>query len=525
MKKILSVVLCLLLALPLVACGKPSDGEKDDFPGEEIAFNASSAEVGMFECYETAFREEPKFPDKIEYTTQDAGVCEITDDGRVYATGAGETYVVAQSGDYSTRMKIKVEEAAISAICDKTYHNQFSDRDGKPHMQWYEDAQACEVMLGYDPISAAYNPLLLKTAQRVKVKANRPEWVILWADEDNDIFFAVNLSPLGEEPFSAEFCPEAEFGSTAVFSFNEKDMMLRFGKTYAKQAFPELRPLPVDEEFVIEYNPKNKTYTITDSQGVLFSLSYDLAVKSFNPLAEMEQKIGFIATNHSCSFYKFGEKDYVCRSEDTSLQNKRMLVIGDSVSHGGSMMMSLLKQSLGLSGLDNGGIGGAALSDAQKGGLTVKHSVVDRVKKDAFDYASYDVIVVFGGSNDFNNAVPLGEETSEDTSTVYGSLNYLAEALREKAPDATLVFLTMLARDVNAVPAYVAGGPSYDSINETIKNAASLNDVYCVDMYNCGITQENVQTYTNDGLHPNFEGYRMIAEFLAPEILKAYKGA
>ena len=521
MKKLLIFLLAIVFFAPAVAC---DSGEKEEkFAGEPIAFNASSAEIGLFECYETEFREQPQYPEKIDYKTDDASVCEVTSDGRIYTTGEGETYVTASSGQYSTRIKVKVEETAISAICDKTYHNQFADRDGKPHMQWYEDTAAREVMLGYDPISAAYNPLLLKTAEKVKVVANRPEWVILWADADNDIFFAVNLSPLVDEPFSSGFCPEAEFGSAAIFSLNEKDMMLRFGKTYAKDVFPEIRPLPIDKPFTIEYNPKNKTYTIADEAGILFSLNYDVAVKSFNPLAELEQQIGFIATNHSSSFYKFGDEPYTCRGEDKSLSDKRMLILGDSIMHGGSMLVSLLKQELGLAGLDNAGIGGAALSDAQKGGLTVKHSVVDRVKKDVFDFDSYDIIAVFGGSNDFNNAIPIGTLNSDDTSTVYGAVNFLIDTLRMKAPNAKLIFLTPLIR-TDTVPPIVQGGPSNTDVRNTILDVCQKKGVYCVDMYECGIDETNVTQYTTDTVHPNFEGYKLLADYLFPEILNAYKG-
>ena len=54
-----------------------------------------------------------------------------------------------------------------------------------------------------------------------------------------------------------------------------------------------------------------------------------------------------------------------------------------------------------------------------------------------------DVIMVNGGRNDYNNNVPLGTVDSEDTNTFMGALNTLFAGLREKYPNAMLMYTTV----------------------------------------------------------------------------------
>ena len=56
-----------------------------------------------------------------------------------------------------------------------------------------------------------------------------------------------------------------------------------------------------------------------------------------------------------------------------------------------------------------------------------------------------DVIVVFGGTNDFGHGdVPLGTIADRDNTTFYGALHVLYRQLWEKYPTATIVVMTPL---------------------------------------------------------------------------------
>ena len=54
-----------------------------------------------------------------------------------------------------------------------------------------------------------------------------------------------------------------------------------------------------------------------------------------------------------------------------------------------------------------------------------------------------DLVMINGGRNDYNNNVPIGTADSTDTDTFMGALNVLFEGLRDKYPDAMMIYTTV----------------------------------------------------------------------------------
>ena len=142
---------------------------------------------------------------------------------------------------------------------------------------------------------------------------------------------------------------------------------------------------------------------------------------------------------------------------------------------------------------------------------------VDKMIPDA------DVIVVFGGTNDFGHGdAPLGKVTDRTDYTFCGAFSGLLEKLINRYPDAQIVVLTSLHRD----------GENFIGPNElNIRREHTLKDyvdsvievcgeysVPVLDLYRTSGIQPAIpvmkERYMPDGLHPNDLGHERIAKRL-----------
>lgn len=128
-----------------------------------------------------------------------------------------------------------------------------------------------------------------------------------------------------------------------------------------------------------------------------------------------------------------------------------------------------------------------------------------------------DVIFVFGGTNDYHYDLPLGQFGDSKATTFYGTLERMCERFAAKYPDAVVIFATPLQRQMPA------GNNSPDGLNSlglaledyvnAIIEVCNENNVVVMDLYhNSAINQETCAQYTFDLLHPNEEGFKVLAD-------------
>ena len=138
-----------------------------------------------------------------------------------------------------------------------------------------------------------------------------------------------------------------------------------------------------------------------------------------------------------------------------------------------------------------------------------------------------DIVVVFGGTNDFDlGNAPFGTQSDRTPDTYCGALHHLMTTLIIHYPDAAIVFLTPLHRlneDVtvkevlpNSVPSKRHGRlvRYVDAIIET----AAFYSIPVLDLYRVSGMQPRVpiiqEKYVPDGLHPNDAGHERLANCL-----------
>ena len=134
-----------------------------------------------------------------------------------------------------------------------------------------------------------------------------------------------------------------------------------------------------------------------------------------------------------------------------------------------------------------------------------------------------DVIVVFGGTNDFGHGdAPFGEDADRTPETYCGAVHYLMDVLKTNYPNAEIVFMTPARRQTDEIPPKhpYTREPKHvliDYVDQIVRTAGQYG-IHVLDLYrelgiNPNMEAERVR-YAPDGLHLNDEGHAVLAEHL-----------
>ena len=134
-----------------------------------------------------------------------------------------------------------------------------------------------------------------------------------------------------------------------------------------------------------------------------------------------------------------------------------------------------------------------------------------------------DVIVIFGGTNDFGHGdAPLGTMEDRTPDTFYGACHTLYSGIIDRYPESTIVVMTPLHRCNEDNPR----GDGHKTKNlatlseyvAIIKEVAAYYALPLLDLFSISGIQPKVESnrirYCPDGLHPNNEGQKLIASRL-----------
>ncbi len=207
------------------------------------------------------------------------------------------------------------------------------------------------------------------------------------------------------------------------------------------------------------------------------------------------------------------------------LKNKRVLFLGDSITEGvgaSAYDKSYVPVFARLSGaeVENYGIGGTRIAkQTEKTQERWDRDFVGRIDEMADDA---DVVVVFGGTNDFGHGdAQIGNFASRSEYTFYGALHSLCIKLLNKYPTAQIVFVTPLHRESENTKINSRGIPTKMPLSgyvQIIKEVASYYGFPVLDLFATSGIQPGVgvikQLYMPDGLHPSDLGAARIAERL-----------
>lgn len=141
-----------------------------------------------------------------------------------------------------------------------------------------------------------------------------------------------------------------------------------------------------------------------------------------------------------------------------------------------------------------------------------------------------DLILVMGGTNDgFCLTEDLvGDIEERKPRTLYGDVNDLMSGLKENYPDAEVIFLTPMPNLLHDV---LRKERDYllpqTVVVDCIRELADEYDYELIDLYNSNFFDSHdadiVSSYIPDSVHPNIDGYSVLARHVAAEILRLHE--
>ena len=178
----------------------------------------------------------------------------------------------------------------------------------------------------------------------------------------------------------------------------------------------------------------------------------------------------------------------------------------------------ILQETLDARKVYNLGIGGSSI------GRYWADAFVDRYQKIPEDS---DIILVMGGTNDefCASLVEFGNSAERKRRTFWGDLDELMDGLKTDYPNAEAIFMTPLP---NSLQDYLKIQHPYlipqDKFADVIKELADEHGMEVIDLYNSNILdghdKDNVLHFMPDGVHPNAEGYEILGEHVAADLIR-----
>lgn len=209
------------------------------------------------------------------------------------------------------------------------------------------------------------------------------------------------------------------------------------------------------------------------------------------------------------------------------LKDKKILFLGDSITQGAgataeeNVYEEICAEKLGAKAV-NYGIGGTRIApqigkDPDKG---YEEYFLLRAKRME---AEADLVVVFGGTNDFGHGdAPFGDISDKCDNTFCGAFRTLLDYLAEKYGKEKLVVVYPLHRygeDSDCGDGYkVKGSRPLVDYYRAEKAIVKEYGIKSVDFWNDNDFNPNTETGKGnfaDGLHPNDKGHRLLGEKLA----------
>ena len=205
------------------------------------------------------------------------------------------------------------------------------------------------------------------------------------------------------------------------------------------------------------------------------------------------------------------------------LSGKKINFLGDSITEGAgvsdpaNIFHARMARDCDLAAARSYGIGGTRIARQQVPSNPVWD--LDFITRAATMDEDADVVVVFGGTNDFGHGdAPLGTFADRTPDTFYGAMHTLCCNLIAKYPEALIVFMTPLHRGNEDNERGDGNKPPYGTLKvyvDIIKEVTAYYSLPTLDLWSCSGIQPRVDTirvrYCPDQLHPNDAGHAIIA--------------
>lgn len=226
---------------------------------------------------------------------------------------------------------------------------------------------------------------------------------------------------------------------------------------------------------------------------------------------------------------EWNEADQVVIGQSTlDFSDKKIACLGDSITQAANLegmedyqqysYPMKLAEILGAEEVVNLGIGGSSI------GRYWQDAFVDRYMDIPEDT---DLILVMGGTNDgfCLHRENVGNFEERSPRTLIGDLDELMRGLKENYPDAEVVFVTPLPNVLHDI--LRKDRPELMSQRVIVDSMIALAREYefdVIDLYDSNLLDSHdaavISNYMPDGVHCNPDGYRILAEHIAADLIR-----
>ena len=292
--------------------------------------------------------------------------------------------------------------------------------------------------------------------------------------------------------------------------------------------------LPVTEykayNFIAKIDGRTLTISLDGEMKQKFTLpdTYNILGIAFLNLGLSNGKLTNVKTFNEVLENRFksieNRMDNLINTQETRFKNMTWNVLGDSFT-ARNKYQYYVQEVLGVGTVNSYGISGSCIanSTSPKNPMCLRYS---NMKSDA------DIITVWGGVNDYgkawgsNGGIELGTESDTTDMTFYGALKILIEGLITKYPSSKIGFIIpTFVNDSDTTLTYKDGlkanslGYYLEDYRTAIRTMCEKYSIPYLDLGKYGgLNQLNIKLLSEDGLHPNTDGFHFlkykIAEFI-----------
>ena len=200
------------------------------------------------------------------------------------------------------------------------------------------------------------------------------------------------------------------------------------------------------------------------------------------------------------------------------LKGRTINFLGDSITEGKGVLdpQNRFVDRIATAGecfCRNYGVGGTRIARQSKATDPTRYDLDYNARFLCMDHNA-DLIVVFGGTNDFGHGdAPMGSKGDSGVYTFYGAVQSLYTSIRTRYDSSQVVILTPLHR---FRPEEEFMEPRLEEYVTVIQELAIENHFHVLDLYHNSRIHPRLsnarEMLVPDGLHPNDEGHQILAE-------------
>lgn len=209
----------------------------------------------------------------------------------------------------------------------------------------------------------------------------------------------------------------------------------------------------------------------------------------------------------------------ISKIQKHKLANKNVCILGDSISYGvgatdrnTDSWVALIEKESGAN-ITNFAISGSSLQYRENAEQEAKsiHTLSTEI-----DFSVYDYVIISAGTNDILGNI--GTKDSTERTNACGALNLIIQNILTSNPNCQIIFFTPMFRarfsqgDGHNSDDYAWQGKYVIDLVNKLQETCQKNHIPCKNLYtDFMLNKYNSQLLLADGLHPNNEGYKRLA--------------